>query len=99
MELFHVEQFHVRIIHHFQASAIFEGDESAGELFCGIVIKRVNISTEVLSVEITDLVDIFYPDGDMLYFHNKPTIIYIKRWGTKTEFSTSIHIGMIIIIL
>jgi len=87
-----VEQFHIRIIHHFQASAVIEGDESAGELFCGIVIKGVDISTEILPVEFTDLVDVFYPDGDMLYFHNKPTIIYIKREWAETEFSTSIHI-------
>jgi hypothetical protein len=66
-------------VHDFQAGPVFEGDESAGELFCGIVIKGLNISTEILSVEFTDLVDIFYPDGDVLYFHNKPTIIYIKR--------------------
>ena len=82
-KMFHVEHWlcqspNIRIIHHFQASAVFEGDESAGELFCGIVIKGLNISTEILPVEFTDFVDIFYPDGDVLYFHNKPTIIYIK---------------------
>lgn len=86
-------------MHDFQASSVFKGDESAGELFCGIVIKGLNISTEILPVEITDLVDIFYPDGNMLYFHNEPTIIYTKRDDSETEFSTSIHIGVIIIIL
>lgn len=61
----------VGAVHHFQAGATFEGDESAGELLCRIMINRVNYPAEILSVEFADLVDVFYPDGDVFDFHNQ----------------------------
>ena len=76
----------VGAVHYFQTGAIVESDESAGELFCRIMVNRVNYPTKILSVEFTDLVDIFCPDGDMFDFHNNPTIIYIKREGGKKSF-------------
>lgn len=62
---------YIRAVHHLQPGATFEGDEPAGELFCRIMINRVNFPTEILSIEFADLVDVFYPDGDMLDFHNQ----------------------------
>lgn len=82
----------VGAVHYFQAGAIVEGDEPAGELFCRVMVNWVNYPAEILSVEFTHLVDVFYPDGNMFDFHNNPTIIYIKWEDYETEFSTSIHI-------
>ena len=87
----------VGAVHYFQLGAVVEGDELAGELFCRIMINRVNYPAEILSVEFTHLVDIFYPDGNMFDFHNNPTIIYTKREGEEIKFSTSIHIINVIV--
>ena len=70
--MFHVEQFfspNIGTVHHFQTGATFEGDEAAGELFCRIMINRMNYPTEILSIEFADLVNILDPNGDMLDFH------------------------------
>lgn len=62
---------YIRAVHYFQPGATFEGDESAGELLCRIMINRVNYPAEILSVEFADLVDVLDPNGDMLDFHNQ----------------------------
>ena len=70
--MFHVEQcVNIRAVHYFQPGATFEGDESAGELLCRIMINWVNYPAEILSVEFADLVDVLDPNGDMLDFHNQ----------------------------
>ena len=79
--MFHVEHWrsyspNIGAVHHFQAGAAFEGDESARELFCWIVVKRLDFPIEILSVEIADLVDVFCPDGDMFYLHGSPSKEY-----------------------
>ncbi len=68
-------------VHYFQTGTVVEGDESAGELFCRIMINRVNYPTKILSVEFADLVDVFYPDGDVFDFHSFKTL----RLATKAE--------------
>lgn len=77
--MFHVEHcfspnicVDIRAVHHFQAGATFEGDESTGELFCRIMVNRVNYPTEILSIEFADLVDVFSPDGHVFDFHESP---------------------------
>ena len=45
------------------------------------MINRVNYPTEILSVEFADLVDVFYPDGDVLDFD----ISKFLWLATKTE--------------
>ena len=75
--MFHVKRWRsyspnidIWAVHYFQADAVFEGDEVAGELLCRIVVNRVNHPTEVFSVELADLIDVLDPDGDMLDFHS-----------------------------
>ena len=72
---------YIRAVHYFQPGATFEGDESTSELLCRIMINRVNYPTKILSVEFADLVDVFYPDGDVLDFHSFKTL----RLATKAE--------------
>lgn len=84
--MFHVEHcfspnIDIRAVHYFQTGTVVEGDESAGELFCWIVVNRVNYPTKILSVEFADLVDVFYPDGDVFDFHSFKTL----RLATKAE--------------
>ena len=71
--LFHVKRSgipsYVGAVHDFQTSAAFEGDESAGELLCRIMVEWLDYPTEILSVELTDLVDVFDPNSYMLDFH------------------------------
>ena len=73
-EMFHVEHLvilsYVGTVHYFQSGAVFESDESAGELFCRVVIKRLNNPTEILPVEFADNVNVFDPDGNVLDFHD-----------------------------
>lgn len=71
----------VGAVHYFQSGAVVEGDEPAGELLYRIMINRVNYPTEVLPVEFTHLVDVFYPDGDVFDFHSFKTL----RFATKAE--------------
>ena len=71
----------IRAVHYFQTGTVVEGDESAGELFCRIVVNRVNYPIEILPVEFTYLVDVFYPDGDVFDFHSFKTL----RLATKAE--------------
>ena len=77
--MFHVEHcfspnigIYVGAVHHFQTGAAFEGDETARELLCWIVVKWLDFSAEVLPVEIADLVDVFSPDGHVFNFHEFP---------------------------
>ena len=56
-------------MHDFQAGTIVEGDKSAGKLFCRVMIKRMDYPTEVFPVELTNLIDIPDPNGNMLNFH------------------------------
>ena len=87
--MFHVKRWrsyrpnmiYVGAVHDFQTGTVVEGDESAGELFCRIVVNRVNYPTKILSVEFADLVDVFYPDGDVFDFHSFKTL----RLATKAE--------------
>ena len=74
LRTFHVEQFFspdidVRAVHYFQSSAVVERNESTGELFCRIMVNRVDFPAEILPVEFADIIDIFYPDGNMFDFH------------------------------
>ena len=71
----------VGAVHYFQAGAIVESDEPAGELFCRVMVNRVNYPAEILLVEFTYLVDVFYPDGNMFDFHSFKTL----RFATKAE--------------
>ena len=71
----------VGAVHYFQPGAIVEGDEPAGELFCRIMVNRVDNPSEVFPVEFTDFVDVFYPDGDMFDFHSFRTL----RLATKAK--------------
>ena len=88
--MFHVKRWrsyspnvcvNIGAVHHLQSGATFEGDESAGELLDRIVVNRVNYPTKILSVEFADLVDVFYPDGDVFDFHSFKTL----RLATKAE--------------
>ena len=72
-------------MHDFQAGAIFEGDESAGELFCGVMVKWLDYPTEIFSVELADLVDVFCPDGDVLDFHEFPLQEYTNKFCMVPE--------------
>ena len=84
--MFHVEHcfspnIYIRAVHYFQTGTVVEGDESTSELLCRIMINRVNYPTKILSVEFADLVDVFYPDGDVFDFHSFKTL----RLATKAE--------------
>ena len=57
-------------MHDFQAGAIVEGDEPAGELLGRVMVEWLDFPTEILSIELADLVDVLYPDSYMLDFHN-----------------------------
>ena len=56
-------------MHDFQTGTVIEGDEPAGELFCRVVVNRVDYPTEVLPVELTNLIDISDPNGNMFNLH------------------------------
>ena len=64
-----VHRMNVGAVHNLQTGAFFEGDESTGELFYRIMIKWLDYPTEILSVEFADLIDVFYPNGYVFYFH------------------------------
>ena len=48
---------------------VIEGDEPAGELFCRVAVNRVDYPAEVLPVELTNLIDISDPNGNMFNLH------------------------------
>ena len=90
--MFHVEHcfspnigIYVGAVHHFQAGAAFEGDEPARELFCRIMVNRVDHPIEILSVEIADLVDVFCPDGHVFDFHEFPLREYTNKFCMVPE--------------
>lgn len=62
-------------MHDFEAGVTFEGDESARELFCRIVIKGLDYPAEILSVEFADLVDVIDPDGYVFDLHGCLTLL------------------------
>ena len=59
----------VRAVHDFKAGTIIEGDESASKLFCWIMVNWVDYPTEVFPVELTNLVNIPDPNGNMFNLH------------------------------
>ncbi|SIO34453.1 hypothetical protein SAMN05720758_2441 [Fibrobacter sp. UWB11] len=60
---------YVRAVHDFQAGTIIEGNESAGKLFCRVVVNWVDYPAEVFPVELTYPIDVFNPDGNMFNLH------------------------------
>ena len=77
--MFHVEQFiEVGAVHDFEAGTTFEGDEPARELFCRIVVKRLDYPTEILPVEFADFVNVIDPDGYVFDSHKPSTLIHFS---------------------
>ena len=78
-EMFHVKRWsYVGAVHDFEAGTALEGDESARELFCRIVVKRLDYSTEILPVEFADFVNVIDPDGYVFDSHKPSTLIHFS---------------------
>ena len=79
-------------MHDFQAGTIVESDESAGKLFCRVVVNWVDYPTEVFPVELTNLIDISDPNGNMFNLHKTSFVAHLVSRGTLVGFLIFINI-------
>ena len=81
-------------MHDFQTGTVIEGNEPAGELFCRVAVNRVDYPAEVLPVELTNLIDISDPNGNMLNLH-KTSINNIPNSNKKDPLNRE-HVGLVV---